>query len=306
MNSPQKYLIIGGSTKCGTTSVFNYFEFHPAICRCRLKESRFFLEPAYQIAAAERRHRNISFASLFNGCKPGQTGLEATPDYLYSETALSRIQNELPEAQMVFILRDPVERLISWFRFARMNGLIDQKLSFDDYVQMQNSAADTKHLPQQLKSLQQGNYFPYLQRYIQSLGSNRVGVFLYEQLASEPELFCKSICSYSQLDPEYFTRFDFKIYNRSAETKSPGFHMMFRRLKRSVRPATRKLPEGLRKKLKLAGHSLEATVVQLNAGASAQPVQPSKATLKFLHAYYKESNHQLSEYLKIDLPWASE
>jgi len=306
LNTPEKYLIIGGSTKCGTTSVFNYFEFHPEVCRCRLKESRFFLEATYQIAATGRQHHNTPFSSLFSGCKPGQTGLEATPDYLYSQTAAHRIKNELRDVRMVFILRDPIERLISWFRFARMNGLIAQKMSIDEYVQIQRKPFLPNHLPQHLKSLQQGNYFHFLHQYIELFGNDRTGIFIYEQLATDPQTFCKSICDFSQIDPEYFTDFDFKIFNRSADTRSPELHSLFRRLKRSVRPATRKLPEGLRKKLKLAGHSLEATVIQLNAGAAAQPVQPSNDTLKFLHEYYSESNNKLSEYLKNKLPWASE
>ena len=52
-----QYLIIGGSTKCGTTSLFNYFEFHPGVCACSMKESRYFLEPEYKLIAQKPRLR---------------------------------------------------------------------------------------------------------------------------------------------------------------------------------------------------------------------------------------------------------
>jgi hypothetical protein len=39
-----KYIIIGGSTKCATTSVFAYLASHPDIASSKVKESRFFLD----------------------------------------------------------------------------------------------------------------------------------------------------------------------------------------------------------------------------------------------------------------------
>ncbi|MBL0339638.1 MAG: hypothetical protein IPP71_01235 [Bacteroidetes bacterium] len=55
--SQKKYLFIGGSTKCGTTSVFNYFEFHPEICPCVMKESRYFWTKEYPLDATCREEK---------------------------------------------------------------------------------------------------------------------------------------------------------------------------------------------------------------------------------------------------------
>ncbi len=136
------HFLVPGFSKCGTTSLFKYFEFHPEICACRMKESRFFLDAAYLMQAAGRDHGDQEYGSLFNGCPEKSTGLEATPDYLYSENAARRIKNELEDVRMVFILRDPIDRLISWYRFAKMNGLISKEQSIDEYVSVQRFACD--------------------------------------------------------------------------------------------------------------------------------------------------------------------
>src|SRR5436190_17620105 len=103
-----KYLIIGGSTKCGTTSVFKYFEYHPEVCPASMKETRYFWTNAYPLP--HRLHKNqeaFRFSNFFDNCNHPGIRVEATPDYLYSTDAAKKIRGELPEVKMVFILRDP-------------------------------------------------------------------------------------------------------------------------------------------------------------------------------------------------------
>ena len=58
-----EYLIIGGSTKCATTSLFNYLGDHPEICPAIYKETRFFLNPEYPV---ERRFAHTNSLSEYN------------------------------------------------------------------------------------------------------------------------------------------------------------------------------------------------------------------------------------------------
>src|SRR6187399_1055850 len=98
---PNHYLIIGGSTKCGTTSVFNYFEFHPEVCPCIMKESRFFWSDTYALSSAPRKHEQVNhFAELFDNCKNNKIRVEATPDYLYSSATALKIHEQLPNCKL--------------------------------------------------------------------------------------------------------------------------------------------------------------------------------------------------------------
>lgn len=302
MKDQNKYLIIGGSTKCGTTSVFNYFEFHPGICPCIMKESRYFLETDYQLIAKQRANEKYShFSDLFRNCKPGALMLEATPDYLYSTLAAEKIKAEIPNCKIIFILREPVSRLESWFRFASLNGLIAAGTSYKDYILQQQS--NSNDAPQHMRSLEQGRYASYVEYYIKTFGKENIHICFYEHLINDPEKFCRDICLFTDIDQKYFENYTFKIYNKSVAVKNVNAHRLFRKIKRTIRPATKLLPESLRKKLKLAGYNLEQSYTGLNASENGPGVDLTSEMNNFLRQYYDSSNKQLAEISGRQLPW---
>ncbi|MFM7824208.1 MAG: sulfotransferase domain-containing protein [Bacteroidota bacterium] len=294
------YLIIGGSTKCGTTSLFNYFEFHPGVCACSMKESRYFLEPEYKLVAQKRDHSGISnFNELFPNSNPEKVHVEATPDYLYSEHALTRIAQELPNAKMVFILRKPTGRLESWYKFARQLGLIEESVTLEAFVQMQLGLTDP---PQHLRSLEQGCYSNYLERAYALFGKNRLMVCFYEELDKDPESLCKRVASFASVDPGYFSGFEFKIFNKSAAAKASLPARMFRSFKRLVKPLKQQLPKGIRKRLKLASHKIESSL----GGTSTSFKQINKMneeTAAFIEQYYSAEAGKIKSLTGVEPPW---
>lgn len=306
MATGTKYLIIGGSTKCGTTSVFKYFEFHPEICACMMKESRYFLEDEYKLKATQRNHNtNSNFDSLFSNCKNESVKLEATPDYLYSSKAVTKIKNELEQVKLVFILRDPVDRLRSWYKFAMLNGLIEATISFEDYINLQKAPAGA-HTPQHLRSLEQGRYAEYLENYLQAFGKENIKVCFYEQLELNPGLFCTELAAFAGIDPGYFNNFDFKVHNRSVAVKSVGAHKLFRKFKRSVRPATRLLPVAIRKKLKLAGYNLEQAYSNANRADEMNDISLSDSMKQYLQQYYQSDIRHLIRLTNSNPEWSTQ
>src|SRR6266513_2759700 len=94
-----KFLIIGGTSKAGTTSVFNYLTNHPQICSFT-KETRFFLDTDYPLPSDKRYEKNgpEAYLSFFEsgGYQPSENWrLEATPDYLYSPSTAHAIRKTL-------------------------------------------------------------------------------------------------------------------------------------------------------------------------------------------------------------------
>ena len=123
--SNYQYLIVGGTTKAATTSLFNYLADHPAICAASYKETRFFLDKEYPLPSKYRYDSDIEvYNLLFSACDEDQFRLESTPDYLYCPSACERIATFLPRAKLVFSLREPISRLISWYRFAKQIGQV--------------------------------------------------------------------------------------------------------------------------------------------------------------------------------------
>ena len=110
--------------------------------------------------------------------------VESTPDYLYCAKARERIAASLPHAKLVFSLREPISRLISWYRFAKQIGKLPQTLSFDAYVDLLFTAGQQEE--QYLQTLQQGCYTIYLEPYFNLYGSARIHILFYEELAVQP------------------------------------------------------------------------------------------------------------------------
>ena len=302
-NSEHSYLIIGGSTKCGTTSVFNYLEFHPQVCPCSMKESRYFWYDTYPVIAAGRSaDKSAGFDSLFNCKNDHAIRLEATPDYLYSIESAKAIKQTLKHVRFLFILREPVDRLRSWYKFARMNGLLDATISFSQYIDMQKSGS-AKSAPQHLRALEQGLYYQWLEKYIELFDSDQIKVLFYEDLASDPKAFCAGICEFVQIDAGYFNDFSFRIYNPSVAAQNVKLHTMFRKMKRTVRPFTRMFGDSIRKRLKLAGYRAGKAFTSANESSEEIDLSLSQEQLQWIENYYIKDKEQLKSYLGSKLPW---
>ncbi|MFI6535875.1 sulfotransferase family protein [Nonomuraea sp. NPDC050547] len=112
------FLVIG-APKTGTTALHAALQRHPDLFLSAVKEPKHFLTggpPPTQggpgDAATYREHvwRRQDYEALFAGAPPGALRGEATPFYLYDLAAQRRIHAALPQARLIAILRDPVER----------------------------------------------------------------------------------------------------------------------------------------------------------------------------------------------------
>ncbi|HUM46243.1 MAG TPA: hypothetical protein PLD84_04915, partial [Chitinophagales bacterium] len=106
-------LIIGGVHKAGTTSVFTYLSMHPEVCGSSTKEIGFFMPLKYGKEIPSMKE----YATYFSHCDAAKRyRLEASPSYLYGKEVIAkRILQELgKDAKMVFIFRNPADRLFSF------------------------------------------------------------------------------------------------------------------------------------------------------------------------------------------------
>jgi len=84
-----------------------------------VKEPKFFLSdgppptrggPGDALTYREHIWRRPDYEALFDPAPPGTLRGESTPLYLYHRAAMRRIRQVLPEARLIVIVRDPVER----------------------------------------------------------------------------------------------------------------------------------------------------------------------------------------------------
>ncbi len=104
-------LIVIGGAKCGTTSLHYYLSLHPEISMSQPKELNFFVEE-------ENWPKGLAwYASHFEDATTRVRG-ESSPHYTRYPVirgVVARMHALIPDAKLIYILRDPMERLISQY-----------------------------------------------------------------------------------------------------------------------------------------------------------------------------------------------
>jgi hypothetical protein len=127
-------LIVIGAQKCGTTSLHYYLNLHPEISMSRRKELDFFFaDPPFG-----RWDRGIGwYKGQFDG--GAEIRGEASPNYtsypLFAGVP-ERMASVVPEAKLIYVVGDPIERIISHYVHSyaagRENRPIEEALRHDE------------------------------------------------------------------------------------------------------------------------------------------------------------------------------
>lgn len=109
------YLVVG-TKRGGSTSFADWLEQHPEISPCLARKGTHYFDTNYQRGPAW-------YASRFEKAGGGQrvTG-EASPYYMFHPLAAQRIKAELPDVKLIAVLREPVDRLLSHYRYEVERG----------------------------------------------------------------------------------------------------------------------------------------------------------------------------------------
>jgi len=109
-------LIVIGAAKCGTTSLHEYLDDHPEISMSHEKELHFFVD-------RKNWDRGLQwYEAQFDASAPVRG--ESSPGYsaypLYRGVA-ERMARTIPHARLVYLVRDPVERVVSHYTHRTVN-----------------------------------------------------------------------------------------------------------------------------------------------------------------------------------------
>jgi hypothetical protein len=116
---PLPDFLIAGVPKAGTTALHAALAAHPDLYLSKVKEPKFVLSAGPPPATGgpgdvqtyqEHVWRRADYEALFDPAPPGTRLGEATPFYLYDLDAHDRIRQLIPDARLVVLLRDPVDR----------------------------------------------------------------------------------------------------------------------------------------------------------------------------------------------------
>jgi O-antigen/teichoic acid export membrane protein len=207
-----EFLVIG-TKRGGTTSLAAYLHDHPDVApmfprRAVPKGVRFFDDHFekgprwYRSHFASRRARRGS---------PPKIAGEATAHYLFDPRAAARAAELVPEARILVLLRDPVERAFSHHRERTRQGV--ETLSFEDALraederldgELERMMADPGYVSfnrEHFSYRSQGRYVEYLPAWIERFGRERLMVIVSEDFYEDPAREYHRALAFLQLRP---------------------------------------------------------------------------------------------------------
>ncbi len=174
-----------GTSKAGSTWIYNMLAAHPDIFIVAGKGSYFF-----------DQHFDLGmdwYREQFSRAAQKAVVGEISHSYLSSPLAAQRIAEWLPSVKLLVCLREPVDRAFSAYLDSVKNGRFDG--SFEEALEENASL------------LQRGAYAEHLQRYLDLFPREQLCVSIFDDLKSRPQDFADQIFDFlsverRQLGPE--------------------------------------------------------------------------------------------------------
>ena len=270
--------LILGAARCGTTSLHYYLAEHPDVCMSSIKEPNFFLfDDTGRPCIDDRRivaksvPDRARYEKLF--ATPAAAIGEASPLYLYNQETPGLIRAAIPDARLIAIAREPVER--TWSHFVYVNDDLG-----DGTVDAFRPAVE-RELGLGYEPYRTGTHFvrlsayaAQLDRYRQVFPAEQLLVIGYDDLIRRTPETLAQICRFLGIDDTF--AFDTSVqYNPSS-----GEQSWVARLDRIVRPTfpylKRALPAAATGRLARSRAKLRAA----SRSDAAPPIPPDlRATL---------------------------
>ncbi|MDQ3049333.1 MAG: sulfotransferase domain-containing protein [Bacteroidota bacterium] len=275
-------LIIAGVNKAGTTSLFHYLSAHPQICGSRDKETCYFLPLLYDQQLAPIQE----YEAQFTHCSVSKYRLEATPGYVTGGEKMAEVISEtLDDAKIIIILKDPADRLISFYHRKKATLQLPHDLSFKEFVKRCRELSPEALKLQQhhlYSALATGEYHSFLEPWLKTFG-DRVKIVFFDDLKNT-RIFMQDIARWLQIDSLFYDHFDFDVKNKSMNYKNPVLQKFAVIANQAGQRLWRSNP-GFKK-------NLMAFYYKLN-GTPFEKEELDGDTVEFLKSYYLPHNQKL-------------
>lgn len=266
MRKPDFFIV--GAPKCGTTALYRCLEAHPEIFVPERKELHHFGTDLYSPTYVRDLSEYLSlFASADNEKRVG----EASVWYLFSKRAATEIKTFNSHANVIIMLRNPVDMLYSLHSQHLYNGT-EEIADFASALDAEDDRKSGRRLPPDVPAIERlfyravAKYSEQAERFLNAFGSEQVKVIIYDDFKRDPARTCRETFDFLKVDPEVEPAI--RVVNPNKKLRSNTAQSILNQpptlLGKLVRPLT---TPGLR-------HRLFATAQQLNTNYGARPPLP--------------------------------
>lgn len=211
-NWPNFFIV--GAPRAGTTSLYYYLQQHPQVFMSPFKEPHFFaqIKPSPDQSHLFYPMDQARYLRLFRGAMPHHAAIgEASPSYLVTEGAAARIKAVIPQARIIIMLRDPVERAFSHYLMDVRDGV--QTLPFLEAL-VRDHEAPAKGWGISRLYVEEGLYCNSIKRYLHFFGRQHVAVSYCEALALNAEAVVRHVLEFLSLDSALLPApADYRVHN---------------------------------------------------------------------------------------------
>lgn len=298
------FLIIGAGLS-GTTTLHYVLGQHPQIYMSPNKETNFF---AYHCSGGDvpsivrkedigridsRSVKSLDdYRFLFRGVTNQIAIGESSPAYLITPGVPEAIRELLPEAKLVAMLRQPIERGYSAFQRRCRRGTYSYDDDFAEILERDDERI--RREGRGISILDAARYYGHLKRFYDVFPAEQIKVCLLSDMQSRPREFYSDLFRFLGVD-ESFRPDHSAQFNTSGRPKSAAFA----RLTRVSRPLRgwlhRNLPAGAMTRLSRTYHKLQA------ANIEKHPTLPPQLRRELTRRYYGEEIEKLQGLIGRDL-----
>lgn len=285
-----------GAARSGTSSLYEYMRQHPQIYFPELKEPMYFAfqqqKLSFQGPGDEAGINSkavtdaAAYKALFRGVRNETSVGEASANYLYHSCVAQNIRAELPDAKLICILRNPVERAYSSYLYTLRDGRETER-SFEaalarEEQRVADNWCDIWHYQRC------GFYYRQLAHFYRQFPAEQIKVILQDDLKTRPGECLSELFAFLGVDSHFQPDVGL-AYNQGGEPRNQLLNRLLTRpsrIKRILRPLT---PQFL----------LRAYIEMKHKNLSRPELSPE--THHMLLEGYREDLEQLQTLLSRDL-----
>lgn len=189
------FLLIGAN-KAGTTSFHSYLNQHPEIYMSPIKEPMFFVlegerkNDCSNIMMKDAIYNLKDYQALFKNVTTQKAIGESSTAYLCNGKAPYLIKKYIPNAKLIAILRNPVERAYS-------NYLWHLRVGMETATDFSSALENKPHYRRR------GYYYDNLQRYFDFFDCSQIKIYLYDDWNTNPEQIMKNCFEFLEVDNSF-------------------------------------------------------------------------------------------------------
>ncbi len=209
-------LIIIGAGKCGTTSLHEYLRVHPEVFMTEQKEIHYFIPDRPYSSWSRGRDW---YESLFDKGAAKKVRGESSPGYSYErfdEVAAERMSLLIPNAKIIYLVRNPIERIKSHFAEEYYGGRLPWGTRLADILDG-GPEGETQQGEMYDAIVRTSLYGRQFGRYLNYFPVGNIHVDSLERLEASPQDFMADIFRFLQVDPDFVPPNLFQAWNVTKE-----------------------------------------------------------------------------------------